>query len=66
MIRGKVKKLEFMEEYKGSQIETGKKSVTFRIWIGNGKTMTSEEINNDMNKVIRTLNKCFGAELRLE
>lgn len=66
MIRGKVKKLEFIEEYKGSQIETGKKSVTFRIWFGNGKTMTSEEINNDMNKVIRTLNKCFGAELRLE
>ena len=35
IIENKVRELEFIEEYNGSQIPTGKKSITFRVKIGN-------------------------------
>ncbi len=63
----KVNDLEFVEEYRGDQIPKGKKSITLRIKIGNGKsTLTSEEINDEMNKVVKILDKKFGAILREE
>ena len=66
-IKNKVRELEFIEEYQGEQIPTGKKSITLRIKIGNDdSTMTSEQINNVINNIIKALNKVCGAELRDE
>ena len=66
-IKSKVKELEFIEEYRGSQIPEGKKSITlrFKVGIDNG-TMTSEQINDEMNRIVKTLNKKFDALLRDE
>ena len=67
LIKGKVKKLEFIEEYRGSQVPDGKKSITLRVKLGNNeKTMTTEEINNKINSIIKILNKNLKIELREE
>ena len=64
-IKSKVKELEFIEEYKGSQIENGKKSIMLRLRIGNeDSTMTSEQINETIKNIIEILNNKCGAELR--
>ena len=66
-IRSKVKELEFIEEYKGSQIENGKKSIMLRVKLGNDdSTMTSEQTNVVMQDIIHELNYKCGAELRVE
>ncbi len=66
-IKSKVKEVEFMEEYHGNQIPDGMKSITFRVKIGNDdKTLTNEEITNEINKIIKSLNNRFGAILREE
>ena len=66
-IKTRVKSLEFVEEYRGDQIPSGKKSIMFRFKVNNeGTTMTSEEINNLMNGIIKALNKKCGADLREE
>jgi phenylalanyl-tRNA synthetase beta chain len=55
----------FVDEYRGRQVPEGKKSVTIRLVIGSlKKTLTSDEIENCANTVIKRLNKSFGAELR--
>ena len=67
VIKDKVKELEFVEEYKGNQIPEGKKSVTFRFKIENNDvTLTSEQINEKMNGIVKILNKKYGAYLREE
>ena len=67
VIKSKVKEIEFIEEYRGNQIPTGKKSITLRVKIGNDdSTMTSEEINTKMNNIMKTLNHQCKAELREE
>lgn len=66
-IKSKVKDIEFIEEYHGNQIPDGKKSITLRVKIGNDdKTLTNEEITNEMNKIIKTLNNRCGATIREE
>ncbi len=66
-IKSKVKELEFIEEYTGNQIPTDKKSIMLRVKIGNeDSTMTSEQINSEMESIIKTLNKKCGAKLREE
>lgn len=66
-INGKVKELEFIEEYRGSQIPEGKKSIMLRMKLGNDTgTMTTEEITEKMNSIIKTLNKKCNAILREE
>ena len=66
-IKSKVRELEFKEEYKGNQIPEGKKSIMLRVKIGNDEsTMTSDQINEVMTSIIKTLNKKCGAELREE
>ena len=66
-IKNMVKDLEFKEEYRGSQIPEGKKSIMIRVKIGNeDSTMTSEQINSKINAIVKTLNKKCGAELREE
>jgi len=57
--------LSFVDEYKGRQVPGGKKSVTIRLVIGSlKKTLTSDEIENFANAVVKRLKKAFGAELR--
>jgi len=55
----------FVEEYKGKQVPDGKKSVTIRFIIGSlSKTLTSDEIENCANAVVKRLKKTLGAESR--
>ncbi len=57
--------VKFVDEYKGKQIPTGKKSVTIRLVIGsNEKTLTGEEIEKVANGVLKRLSKSTGAEIR--
>lgn len=66
-IEKKVKELEFVEEYKGNQIPKGKKSITLRVKIGNDdSTMTSEQINREIENILKVLNKKCDAVLREE
>ena len=62
-----LKKADFVDEYRGKQIPQGKKSVTIRLTIGsNEKTLTSQEIENVANQVMKKLQKKMGAELRTQ
>ena len=57
----------FVDEYRGKQIPQGKKSVTIRLTIGSAeKTLTSQEIENAANQVMKKLGKKMGAELRTQ
>ena len=66
-VGSRVKELEFIDEYHGNQVPEGKKSVTMRVWIGNDdSTMTSEQIDQKMESILKALHKRCGAELRTE
>jgi phenylalanyl-tRNA synthetase beta chain len=55
----------FVDEYRGRQVPEGKKSVTARLVIGSlKKTLTSDEIENYVNIIVKRLKKTIGAELR--
>lgn len=55
----------FVDEYRGKQIPAGMKSVTMRLAIGSlEKTLTSGEIEDCANAVLKRLAKRFGAALR--
>ena len=55
----------FVDEYRGKQIPAGMKSVTMRLMIGSlEKTLTSGEIEDCANSVLKRLAKRFGAALR--
>ncbi len=55
----------FVDEYRGKQIPAGKKSVTIRLLIGSlSKTLTSKEIEDCANAVIKKLVKKLKAETR--
>ena len=55
----------FVDEYRGKQVPEGKKSLTVRLTIGaKDKTLTSAEIEEAANNVLKKLAKRFGAELR--
>ena len=67
IVSKRVKELEFIEEYRGNQVPDGKKSITLRVKIGNDDaTLTTEEITEQMNSIVKALNKRCGAELREE
>lgn len=60
-----VKDVRFIDEYRGKQIGAGKKSVSFRIWVGSDKgTLTSEQIENVAKQVTKKINKKFGGDVR--
>ena len=66
-IKSMVKEIEFVDEYKGNQIPSDKKSITLKVkMINEFTTMTSEQINEKINNVLKVLNKKCGAELRTE
>ena len=55
----------FVDEYRGKQVPTGKKSLTLRLSIGSKeKTLTSSEIEEVASNVLSKIAKRFGAELR--
>ena len=55
----------FVDEYRGKQVPTGKKSLTLRLTIGSKeKTLTSAEIESVASGVLNKIAKRFGAELR--
>lgn len=67
IIKPKVKELTFIEEYRGTQIQKGKKSIVLRISLESDLTsLTTEEINEKVNSILKSLNKKLGIELRSE
>lgn len=57
--------IEVFDVYTGTNIEEGKKSIAYSLTFSdNKKTLTDEEINNLMNKIIDTVCKKMNAELR--
>ncbi len=64
-ISSKVSDLKFIEEYRGKQIPDGKKSVHFSFTLsGKDASLTMEEIDNKLRKIIRTLENDLNASLR--
>jgi phenylalanyl-tRNA synthetase beta chain len=64
-VSSQVRRLEFVEEYRGSQVAPGKKSVMFRFWLGSDeKTLTSEEIDQLRERLLKKLKFVLNAELR--
>ena len=60
-----VSRLEFVEEYRGSQVPEGKKSVMFRFWLASDqKTLSSEEIDLMRKRLLKKLEFVLGATLR--
>ena len=60
-----LKSADFVDEYRGRQIPSGKKSVTIRLTIGSEeKTLTSKEIEDAAAQVMKKLTKKLGASLR--
>jgi len=60
-----VKDVRFIDEYRGSQVGQGRKSVTFRTWIGSDEgTLTSEEIDAVKKQIMKKINKKFGGDVR--
>ena len=57
--------VEAFDVYEGKGIEEGKKSLAFSLTLGSqDKTLTDEEINPAIEKIIKAVEKEFGAELR--
>lgn len=60
-----VKKVKFLDEYRGAQIGQGKKSVSFRVWVGSDKgTLTSEQIETASKQVQKKIAKKYGGDVR--
>lgn len=62
---------EFLEDvklfdiYKGAQVPEGMKSVAFALWFRSAdKTLKDEDINSAMERILKNLEKNFGAQLR--
>ena len=62
---GKIlEKIELFDVYKGSQIAEGKKSVAFNISMrASDRTLTDEEVNGAMSKILKALEE-LGAQIR--
>ena len=57
--------VELFDVYKGSQIETGKKSVAFTIkMLSEEKTLVDSEIQEVMDSIMSAVEKKYNAELR--
>lgn len=56
---------EIFDVYEGKNIETGKKSMAYSLSFGaQDRTLTDEEANETLSKIIERLEKVFKAELR--
>ena len=57
--------VEVFDVYEGKNIEEGKRSIAYSLSFGKqDRTLTDEEVNDVMNKVIENLQNKMGAELR--
>ncbi len=64
-IRSHVRRSEFVEEYRGSQVPEGYKSLMFRFWLASDeKTLSAQEIEDRRHKLLKKLKATLGAELR--
>ncbi|HHU06761.1 MAG TPA: phenylalanine--tRNA ligase subunit beta [Clostridiaceae bacterium] len=60
-----VKELTYVEEYRGSQIPAGKKSLLFHVLLGSDEgTLSSDQIAGKRGAIVKQLSKKLGAELR--
>ena len=60
-----VKKVQFLDEYRGAQVGAGKKSVSFRTWIGSDTgTLTSDNIETATKQMVKKIGKKFGGDVR--
>jgi len=58
-------KVDLFDVYTGANIDENKKSLAYSLTFEDSKkTLTDEEINKEMNKIVEFLNKKLGAELR--
>ncbi len=65
LIKPMVKDVSYVEEYRGKQIPEGKRSLMLRVHLGSDEgTLTSEQIDEGMKRVMKKLQKQFGAEIR--
>lgn len=64
-IKKQVRELNFVDEYRGSQIPDGKKSVTLKVKFGSDQgTMNAGEISNKASQLLRKLEGSVGASVR--
>ena len=60
-----VRAVTFVDEYRGKQIEEGKKSIAFQLTLGDPtKTLTSEEIQSTVDKLLEQYKVKLGGSLR--
>ncbi len=59
-----IKSVEIFDEYKGENIEVGKKSVALKVMLESNETLTEEVISSKMNKIIKSLEYQFHISLR--
>ena len=58
-------KIEVFDVYEGSNLPEDKKSIAYSLtFLDNKKTLTDEEINNIMNKIIENVTTRCNAEIR--
>lgn len=61
----KLQNIEIFDVYTGNNIDKNKKSLAFKLtFTDNSKTLTEEEINISINKIINDISKKFNAKLR--
>ena len=64
-VDNKIEKVELFDIYRGLGVLTGKKSVAISIKLRDkNKTLEEKEINNVVEKILKKVEKQFGAELR--
>ena len=60
-----VKDIQLFDIYRGEQIGSGKKSLAFAIKYGrNDRTLSNKEAKKNQDKIIRAVEKRFGAKIR--
>ena len=59
-----IKSVEIFDEYKGENIEAGKKSIAIKIMLESNETLTEETISAKMNKIIKSLEYQYHITLR--
>lgn len=62
---GNLKDIEVFDVYEGKGIDAGKKSLAYSLTFSSqDKTLTDDEINPLLDKIVEVTSKEFGAELR--
>lgn len=60
-----IRRVDLLDLYQGGQIPSGRKSLAFSIeYRSDGRTLTTEEVNELHAKVVQSVKERFGAELR--